>query len=398
MVRRALFGLTLSLVCVPGALAQSQPQPASPKDPVHYWSVRPSVGEQGESPVSDRVSTQSTSPGGAAAPPRAAEFVLAPIPIVNPTLDNGLAVAVGELYTIDPGSPPSGTLGMGFYTSNDSWGGGLAQLLYLDDDRYRALIAAAYFDVNFDFFGIGSDAGDEGESVPLNQTGYGSMVDFRVRMGGRWYAGPRYRIGRTTASADLTNASVPIPSADLHLRTASLGPHVERDTRSDQFYPRSGSWFDLVMAFAGEAIGGRRNYQSYQASFSTYSSLSPRQVLATKINSCFADGDVPFYDLCLLGQYQDIRGYQTGQYRDRAMLTAQAEYRLELPWRLGMVAFGGAGEVADGFDKFTGGGVLPSGGAGLRFRLTKENHVNLRADYAWGKNSSALYVSIAEAF
>jgi len=45
-------------------------------------------------------------------------------------------------------------------------------------------------------------------------------------------------------------------------------------------------------------------------------------------------GDVPFYELCLLGQYQDSRGYQTGQYRDRVMLTAQAEYRLEL-WKKG---------------------------------------------------------------
>jgi outer membrane protein assembly factor BamA len=152
------------------------------------------------------------------------------------------------------------------------------------------------------------------------------------------------------------------------------------------------------MGFAGEAIGGRRNYQLYQAAFSTYSSLSPRQVLATKINSCYADGDVPFFDLCLLGQYQDIRGYQTGQYRDRAMLTAQAEYRLELRWRIGVVAFGGAGEVGESFGTFTGSSVLPSGGAGLRFRLTEENHVNLRADYAWGKNSSALYISIAEAF
>ena len=377
------------------ASGQSQPQAATPNEPVHYWSFRPSVGELGESPVTDRVSTQPASPN---AKPRGAEFVLAPIPIVNPTLDNGLAVAVGELYTIDRASPPSGTLGMGFYTSNDSWGAGLAQLLYLDDDRYRALIAGAYFNVNFDFFGIGSDAGDDGESVPLNQTGYGGMADFRVHMGRRWYAGPRYRFGHTTASADLTNTNVPVPAADLDLRTASLGPHVERDTRSDQFYPRSGTWFDLVMGFAGEAIGGRRNYQMYQAAFSAYTSLSPRQVLATKVNSCFADGDVPFFDLCLLGQYQDLRGYQTGQYRDRAMLTGQAEYRLELWKRIGVVVFGGAGEVAESFGKFTGGSVLPSGGAGLRYRLTEENHVNLRADYAWGKNSSALYISIAEAF
>jgi hypothetical protein len=373
------------------AIAAAQ---SSTSDPGHIWSVRPTVGEIAGSTVTDKVSTRPATP----AAPRGAEFVLAPIPVVNPTIDNGLAIAVGELYPLDRTSPPSGTMGMGFYTSNDSWGVGLAQMLHLDNDRYRALVAGAYFDVNFDFFGIGTDAGDEGESIPLNQTAYGGMADFRVRLWRDWYAGPRYRFGKTTASADLTNANVPLPSADVDLRTASLGPHVERDTRSDQFYPRSGSWFDLVIGFAGEAIGGRRTYQMYQAAFSTYTSLSPRQVLATKINSCLAEGDVPFFDLCLLGQYQDIRGYQTGQYRDRAMLTAQAEYRLELWRRIGVVAFGGAGEVADGFDKFTGGSILPSGGAGLRFRLTRENHVNLRADYAWGKNSSALYISIAEAF
>jgi hypothetical protein len=373
------------------AIAAAQ---SSTSDPGHIWSVRPTVGEIAGSTVTDKVSTRPATP----AAPRGAEFVLAPIPVVNPTIDNGLAIAVGELYPLDRTSPPSGTMGMGFYTSNDSWGVGLAQMLHLDNARYRALVAGAYFDVNFDFFGIGSDAGDEGESIPLNQTGYGGMADFRVRLWRDWYAGPRYRFGKTTASADLTNANVPLPSADVDLRTASLGPHVERDTRSDQFYPRSGSWFDFVIGFAGEAIGGRRTYQMYQAAFSTYTSLSPRQVLATKINSCLAEGNVPFFDLCLLGQYQDIRGYQTGQYRDRAMLTAQAEYRLELWRRIGVVAFGGAGEVADGFDKFTGGSILPSGGAGLRFRLTRENHVNLRADYAWGKNSSALYISIAEAF
>jgi len=42
--------------------------------------------------------------------------------------------------------------------------------------------------------------------------------------------------------------------------------------------------------------------------------------------------------------------------------------------------------------------MLPSGGTSIRFRLTRENHVNLRVDYAWGKRSNALYVSVAEAF
>lgn len=115
-------------------------------------------------------------------------------------------------------------------------------------------------------------------------------------------------------------------------------------------------------------------------------------------NSCFADGDVPFYDLCLLGQFQDLRGYETGQYRDRSLLTAQAEYRAELWWRFGMTAFAGLGEVAPAFDAFSADDVLPSAGVGLRFTLAARNHVNLRVDYAWGKRSNALYISVGEAF
>ena len=42
--------------------------------------------------------------------------------------------------------------------------------------------------------------------------------------------------------------------------------------------------------------------------------------------------------------------------------------------------------------------ALPGGGVGLRFTVAKRNHVNLRADYAWGKDSSAFYVSVLEAF
>lgn len=397
--------LDASLTCAQGIVPPaSAASAASQADsaPVTLWSVRPSVGESGESPVAARVDRAGVTPASTdgARPARPShEFVIAPIPMINPTLENGLAIAIGELYTIGRGSPPSGTMGMGFRTSNDSWAIGLAQLLHLDRDRYRATIAAAYFDVNFDYFGIGSEAGAEGRSIPLNQSGYVAIADLLVRLGGgRWYAGARYRITRTAAGADFTDTSITIPQADIRLRTAALGPHIERDTRDDQFYPKSGTLLDVIVGFAGEGIGGHRSYQTYQANVGVYTSLSPRQVLAARVNSCFADGDVPFYDLCLLGQFQDLRGYPTGQYRDRALLTGQTEYRLEVWKRIGVVVFGGAGEVADGFGALTADGVLPTGGAGVRFRLTRQNHLNLRADYARGKRSNALYISVGEAF
>ncbi len=332
---------------------------------------------------------------------RRREFVLAPLPMINPTLDNGLALVAGMLYPLSAGdtkSPQSASFLMGFRTSNGSWMSGALQTLHIDEDRYRATLGAAYLDINFDYFGIGSSAGDAGESVELNQAGGGGIAEFLVRVGGHWYAGPRYLLIRTTVNADFDQTKVSIPLQDIRLRIALLGPHVERDTRDDQFYPRSGTLLDGTALFASEAVGGQRTYQIYQAALSSYIGLGARQVLASRVNSCVAGDDAPFYGLCLLGQYHDLRGYPTGQYRDHAMLTGQSEYRLEVWKRLGLVLFGGLGGVADGFDKLSTDAILPSGGAGIRFRLTRQNHVNLRVDYAWGKKSNALYVSVAEAF
>ena len=80
------------------------------------------------------------------------------------------------------------------------------------------------------------------------------------------------------------------------------------------------------------------------------------------------------------------------------MVAAQAEWRAELWWRFGATAFVGGGTTAPTFGTLALNDTLPSVGAGLRFTVAQRNHVNLRTDYAWGKNSSALYVSVTEAF
>lgn len=49
-----------------------------------------------------------------------------------------------------------------------------------------------------------------------------------------------------------------------------------------------------------------------------------------------------------------------------------------------MVAFGGLGEVAPSVSKFHYQSLLPAGGGGLRFKLSKKYDVNLRADIAQG--------------
>lgn len=42
--------------------------------------------------------------------------------------------------------------------------------------------------------------------------------------------------------------------------------------------------------------------------------------------------------------------------------------------------------------------MLTSGGLGLRYLASEANNVNLRIDVAWGKDGSAVYFGIGEAF
>jgi len=68
------------------------------------------------------------------------------------------------------------------------------------------------------------------------------------------------------------------------------------------------------------------------------------------------------------------------------MLAGQAEYRWRFYERWGAVAFAGIGSVwgndqeEEAFEK----SLLPAGGLGMRFMVSREKRINLRLDYAVG--------------
>lgn len=77
------------------------------------------------------------------------------------------------------------------------------------------------------------------------------------------------------------------------------------------------------------------------------------------------------------------------------MFATRAEYRLTMPLNGFLGGFGGVGEK---FTKISFSDLLPSGGGGLRFRLTKENPINFRVDYGFGTVGHTLSIGVAEAF
>src|SRR5436190_14436469 len=214
-------------------------------------------------------------------------FAVAPIPIVQPVTEEGAGLALVYRYHLNSNnktSSSSSTRFGGFITGNGSWGVGAAQVFYFGEDRWRARIAGSYADVRYNFYGIGTAAGDAGESVLMKQKGVGALGELLYRFHGLWYGGPMYRflnVKSTFRPNPQFDASV-IPPDQLNVRTAGVGPRITRDSRDDIDYPRDGSIFDLRGVFFGTAAGGQLGYQDYNVSYSKYISLGSSQVLAVR--------------------------------------------------------------------------------------------------------------------
>lgn len=354
------------------------------------------------------------------------EFIIAPYPISSPALGTGLQWVVGYVFRMnkeDKRTPSSffGTAGM--YTNNGSWGMVVGGSFHLKEDKYRVVGAVANGNVNFDFYGIGRGAGSRGLFLPINVTGKGFLVQTLARIAKDLYIGPRVQLRQLDTHIDFSAlrdrgfsekiGELPqeivdaVPDDLLRTKTVAVGPHLQRDTRNDQFYPTKGTILNVGGDFFLKALGSKFNYQTYQVRFEGYRSFKERQVLAFGSLGCAAAGDrVPIYDLCLFGARNYLRGYSAGRFQDRRMVATQVEYRVQLPKlmglslteRFGIVGFGGVGWVGKQLSDLAIDDMLPGGGAGLRFRLTKKHPINFRIDYGIGKQGHTLSMGVGEAF
>jgi hypothetical protein len=328
-------------------------------------------------------------------------FVMMPIPVSNPTIGTGLGAIAMYMYTLDEGSPPSASALVGMYTDTDSWMVGAFQRAYFGADTWRVRGGVGYMDLKLRFYGIGSDAGDRGMYVPMDQTGYFVITNALRRVYTDLYVGVNYRlmdIESIFKLSEIAPGEIELPDVPIGMLSSGLGLVAEYDTRDNQYYPFAGALADFTSTFTAEWLGSDDTYQIYEASYNGFHTLRERQILAYRAMGCHAAGDVPFWDLCMMGVRSDLRGYRGGQYRDRLMLAAQAEYRWQFWWRFGMVVFGGLGEVAPEVGKLNWNDILPSGGIGIRFQASPENRMNLRVDFARGKDDNAFYFAVGEAF
>jgi hypothetical protein len=331
-------------------------------------------------------------------------LVVAPLPISSPAIGSGIVPILGYIFPLsmkDKNSPPSVVGGAGLITNNGSRGFAIGGDLYLKHATYRLKAGFVHGNVDYNIYGTGVASNLK---LPLKQTGEAFFVEFLRVIGWKFYLGPRFFTGHSFLTLNTTKVTtVPIPpELGIHTTLRSIGARLTRDTTLNRFYPTNGTFFTFTSDFFSQGLGSKYSFQSYSTTFNKYLSLSKSQVLAYNALFCATSGTPPFYGNCIYGTNNDLRGYVAGRYFTRYALATQLEYRLVLPKRFGLVAFGGIGGVIPGgsqlIQRVQSNHFLPAGGAGLRFELSKVYHVNLRADFAQGVNDHTFSLGVGEAF
>ena len=331
-------------------------------------------------------------------------FTIVPGPTYNPSLGWGLMVIPLAMYDVDPEdkvSPGSTTGLFGLATTNGSWAAGFQQKLYLAQDTWRLKAMAGVVSVNQRFYGYGGNPGSNFINMTM-EAGFATAEGLYKVLPGA-YAGLQLAYRQSRFLGQGSDASAILDAAGINqtwVRNFLPALRFDYDTRDSQTAPWSGLLTEFTFKGASEALGSSNSYTRISVIYSQFHALdAPKHhVLAWNVNVQGGFGDVPFDEYPDVGGHKGLRGYLRGQFTDKNMVTAQAEWRWGFWHRMGTVLFAGVGKVFPAWDDIHAAELLPSVGFGLRFDAIPERRMHARFDFAWGKEGGTVYFSVGEAF
>jgi outer membrane protein assembly factor BamA len=240
-----------------------------------------------------------------------------------------------------------------------------------------------------------------GQARPIRQQGTLARMSLAYGINPNLSFGTTVRYLKTRVSS--ANQSAPIlPSQyalDANLELLTLGLIVNWDLRDDTIYPTSGMLLNFEAIHGASVAGTDLRYSKAFVNFSHFLPLGERSVLASRLSSCTATDETPFFDQCSIGGTDNMRGFSATQFLDARLLSAQIEYRRELTGRIGAVVFAGAGMTGSDFGALRDGGVHSAAGLGLRIRISKKFPVDFSFDGSLNNdNERLLYIYVGQRF
>ena len=328
---------------------------------------------------------------------------LFPLPVVYYTPESGLFYGASILYNFfisreKPINPSQIQLAAGYTTKNQT----LIFIpfqLYWDKNNWRSTGELGFYNYAYPMYGIGNNGDPEEFTTyraifPRVRAFYMKQIKPNLFVGLRYWF-ENYDIIVWDSAGIFQRED--FNGADYN-RTSGIGPALIYDTRDAIYYPREGHYLETYLEWNNTYTGSTHNYSMLSIDYAYYYSLFDKTVLAANAFTMTGFGSIPFNRLAQLGGNKKMRGYFQGYFQDKKLALLQLEWRQELFWRIGLVAFGSTGQVAESFSDYGMNRWHYAGGGGLRFTFDTKKHINVRLDYALGKESSGFYISFNEAF
>jgi outer membrane protein assembly factor BamA len=299
----------------------------------------------------------------------------------------------------DPKVKASNAMLSGYYSQLGSYDIFLNPEFFLDGDRYYITASFDFWRFVDKFWGIGNDTPD------LDSAGYIRKIfwanfECDISVLGSLKLGLNYDLNTTSIEDKQTNPfllSGSVTGTDGGF-SSGVGLVLFVDTRNNAFSPSDGGYYKLSFLNAAPWVGSNFTFTRWILDVRHYRALAEPLVLALHLYGSAMSGDPPFYMLPALGGDNIMRGYYEGRYRDKIYMATQAEMRVKLTRRWGFVAFAGVGDVSGDFAGFKLKEIKPSYGLGVRYMLDTQELLNVRADFAWGRDTNGMYFNAKEAF
>lgn len=310
---------------------------------------------------------------------------------------------IGAFYKLnkrDSISPPSMSFAQGMYFQNKTWWLALLQENYFNQDKYRSRILFFTTSVNFQFFTDNLLPNLPSTIIPYNTKVTSVQASFSRKIFNNTFIGPIYTYGQNNFSFENH-----ILDKILELRnigefvTSGIGLTFDYDTRDNIFSTTKGLYLNAYSLTYFEGIGSDADFTGLFLECSYFYKLNEKMIIASKANASTLFGDVPFSEQNVMGfggtRFQDLRGYNKGEFRGDQMYMLQAELRWRFYKNWGTNLYCGIGTAFSADQDIP---TLPAAGIGIRYRASKQYNINIGLDYAWGKDDSGIYFLIGEAF
>ncbi len=325
-------------------------------------------------------------------------WVVAPIPVSNPTMGTGLQLATLYLHpSRDGNGGPNPTSGLGaMYTDTDSWVVGAFHQDYLLDDRLRVTAAAGTGSLKLKYYGFGGEGFFANN--PLDYTidmamGF-ARAQWRLPQSDHWFLGPALIYSDGDVEMEFDQRISGLPGLSKNIAVGGAGMVLTYDSRDNNYFPTQGINFSASYFDFAEALGSDFDFGKTRLDLSYYKQLFPDLVLATNGAWESTSGRAPFFNQASAG----VRGYNRGEYMDDDALKASIEGRYSILPRWVWVGFYDYGWVNDGDEPIFQGKTAHSIGTGLRWQTTPSKPLHIGVDVAFTDDDTVFFIQLGESF